>query len=277
MNDRKGVVRPEAYYDGFTEGEWERLERNPKTRLEFQNTTAYLKRELPEEGRVLDAGGGAGRYSVWLAEQGYEVVLVDLSSGQLELAGEKVAEHGYSDQVSIQKGSVTDLGFADRSFDAVLCTGGPLSHLTDENDRQKVVRELARVAKPRSTVFVSVMGRLAFLQIVIKRVPEAYDLLPRLAETGDYTRDVVGDRETDFPPFASSHFFRVDELEKLLENGGLSIETIVGLEGPASNMGTELKNSNSRQGESLSEMMGRIREDRGVAEMSEHILVVTRA
>lgn len=277
MNEDGGVVRPELYYDKFGEGEWERLEQNPKTQLEFRNTTAYLERELPDDGRVLDAGGGAGRYAVWLANRGYEVVLVDLSSGQLEVAREKIDERGYGDRVSIQRGTITDIGFTDQAFDAVLCTGGPLSHLTKESDRQEAVRELARVGKDQSPVIVSVMGRLAFLQILLKEVPEAYHLLPRLAETGDYSREVLEESEPDLPPFASCHFFRVSELEALLEQGGLRVREMVGLEGPASNLGTELNDSDTEQAEFVHEMMAQIREDRGVADMSEHILAVTVA
>lgn len=48
-----------------TGGSWELLD--PETfyeRLEFEGTVEYLERHLPASGRVLDAGGGAGRYTV---------------------------------------------------------------------------------------------------------------------------------------------------------------------------------------------------------------------
>ncbi|WP_433624380.1 class I SAM-dependent methyltransferase [Halomicrococcus sp. NG-SE-24] len=71
------------YYDEFGESEWERLDRDPVTRMEFENTTDYLDQYLPDSGRVLDAGGAAGRYSLWLAERGHDVTLVDFSAEQV--------------------------------------------------------------------------------------------------------------------------------------------------------------------------------------------------
>ena len=44
--------------------------------------------------RVLDCGGGPGRYAVELTRWGYDVTLFDLSSGNLTLAQKKAAEAG---------------------------------------------------------------------------------------------------------------------------------------------------------------------------------------
>lgn len=41
---------------------------------------------LPRTGTALDVGGGAGRHSVWLASQGLQPTLVDISQNALELA-----------------------------------------------------------------------------------------------------------------------------------------------------------------------------------------------
>ena len=47
-------------------------------RLELARTESLLRRLLPPApSRVLDVGGGPGRYAAMLAHQGYEVVLVD--------------------------------------------------------------------------------------------------------------------------------------------------------------------------------------------------------
>ena len=46
----------------------------------------------PPPARVLDCGGGPGRYAVELARWGYDVTLFDLSAGNLALAREKAAE-----------------------------------------------------------------------------------------------------------------------------------------------------------------------------------------
>jgi 2-polyprenyl-3-methyl-5-hydroxy-6-metoxy-1,4-benzoquinol methylase len=97
---------PQEYYNAFADGEWDRLETNPVTRLEFETTTEWLERWLPESGHVLDAGGGAGRYSVWLAERGYNVTLVDLSHEQVRIAREKTEEHGVGERITARQGDI---------------------------------------------------------------------------------------------------------------------------------------------------------------------------
>jgi 2-polyprenyl-3-methyl-5-hydroxy-6-metoxy-1,4-benzoquinol methylase len=50
------------------------------SRLEFERTKDILLRVLPPApARVVDVGGAAGAYSLWLAERGYDVHLVDLA------------------------------------------------------------------------------------------------------------------------------------------------------------------------------------------------------
>ena len=62
------------YYAAFGEMEWDRLDRDEGV-IEFVVNTHFLAGYLPAGGRVLDLGGGPGRYANWLAEQGHRVVL----------------------------------------------------------------------------------------------------------------------------------------------------------------------------------------------------------
>ncbi|HEY9483469.1 MAG TPA: class I SAM-dependent methyltransferase [Micromonosporaceae bacterium] len=59
-----------AYYATFRDREWQRLERDEGV-VEFEVTAAMLARHLPASGRILDVGGGPGRYAIWLADRGY--------------------------------------------------------------------------------------------------------------------------------------------------------------------------------------------------------------
>lgn len=47
---------------------------------------------LPASGRALDLAGGAGRHAIWLAQQGLDVTLVDVSEVGLRIAGEHAAD-----------------------------------------------------------------------------------------------------------------------------------------------------------------------------------------
>lgn len=77
------------------------------------------------------------------------------------------------------------------------------------------------------------MGRLNWL--VLSLVGESEHLVhaAELAETGDYDRPFVAQLGHD-AAFTETHFFRADEFEALLEAGGVTVETLVGLEGLAS-------------------------------------------
>ncbi len=77
----------EAFYDRDAEHEWERGDRH---RTEFAVTLRALAEHLPPPpARILDCGGGPGRFSIELARQGYDVTLFDLSAGNLALARAK--------------------------------------------------------------------------------------------------------------------------------------------------------------------------------------------
>jgi SAM-dependent methyltransferase len=51
-------------------------------------------RGRPQRGRALDVGCGAGTFSVWLAEQGFEVTGIDVIPKALELAAERARVAG---------------------------------------------------------------------------------------------------------------------------------------------------------------------------------------
>ena len=39
----------------------------------------FIQPAFPNAGRVLDVAGGAGRHALWLAQQGWDVTLIDIS------------------------------------------------------------------------------------------------------------------------------------------------------------------------------------------------------
>jgi tellurite methyltransferase len=48
--------------------------------------------QLPPGSRILDAGGGTGRNAVWLARQGHQVTIADISETGLEFAKQGAAD-----------------------------------------------------------------------------------------------------------------------------------------------------------------------------------------
>ena len=270
---------PTAFYDDYGEREWTRLAEGVDGRLEWEHTVAELDAALPEAGHVLDVGGGAGRYAAWLADRGHRVTLVDPSGGQLAVARERLAERGVADRVDLMRGTAEDLGVAADAADATLCLGGPLSHLLDAADRERAVRELARVTQSGGPVCVSVMGLLGFVQLKLL-TGHNVRALPDLLASGDYDEDLLA-RHDLANEFTATHLFRRDELVALLEAGGVGVDRVTGLEGPASPLHDDRLRDAADLSETeraaLVETVDRLREDPAVADHSVHLLAVGHA
>jgi ubiquinone/menaquinone biosynthesis C-methylase UbiE len=185
------------YYAAFGDKEWDRLTW-PEGAIEFAITTYALNKYLPECGRVLDIGGGPGRYSIWLAQHGYRVVLADLSPNLLDIARIKIAEAGVQSHIEdVLTCDVCDMArFEDESFDALLCLG-PFYHLVQAADRARAMQELVRVLKPQGVAFVAFMPIYTFLRRTLALKDERRHLsnpefISRLMNDGVFLNDVAG-------------------------------------------------------------------------------------
>ena len=133
VRDDAQIVREN--YNNNVQAEWERLD---GFHFEFEIAKHYLNKYLRGK-TVLDIGGGPGRYSVYLAQMGYDVTLVDLSEGNIELAKQKFLEYGLD--VKAYVCDARDLfSLQLEKFDNVLLMG-PLYHLSNIEDRKKCVQE----------------------------------------------------------------------------------------------------------------------------------------
>lgn len=104
---------------------WLDEQQQPWGRLKYKLIQANLSKHLPQERplRVLDAGGGNGFDTFFLAEQGHIVDLVDYSQEMLEQAARRVAEVGLEQRIHVHEADLTALPnlFGGIQFDVVLC------------------------------------------------------------------------------------------------------------------------------------------------------------
>ncbi|MCX6774512.1 MAG: methyltransferase domain-containing protein [DPANN group archaeon] len=97
-------------YSGIVKKEWNRLVQDPFHTMELNTTLRYLKKYFPKKGLILDAGGGPGRYTIELAKQGYDVVLLDLTPGNLKFAEKQIKKAKVQKHVKdIICGSITSM------------------------------------------------------------------------------------------------------------------------------------------------------------------------
>ena len=155
------------YYDEDVEREWERLERHP---FEFALTCRFLDRYLHPGDRVLDIGGGPGRYSLHLAQRGCQVTLLDLSSGNTAFAAQKAREQGLS--LSVVTGDAREASrLVEGTFDHVLLMG-PLYHLTEKADREQCLREALSLLREGGTLSMSFINLPSGLIYALREEPE---------------------------------------------------------------------------------------------------------
>ncbi len=218
------LIRPEIdrhYSELFDESE--RLIGDAFNRLELIRTKEIIERYLPDSpSRILDVGGGPGVYSVWLAELGHEVELIDPVERHVEqalAAGVPVAHLG----------TAAALEYPDETFDHVLLLG-PLYHLQERTDRLVALEEAGRVLKPGGLVFAAAITRFASAIDGLYNGFIDHDEFERIAytdlETGRHI-NTVGDPRY----FTTSYFHRPDELRDELEAAGFGDVELLAVEG----------------------------------------------
>lgn len=105
---------------------------------------------------VLDLGCGSGGHIVYLAEKGFQVYGIDLSSEGIKKAKQLLVEKGLS--AKIKAGSIYQpLPYPDVFFDAVISIR-TFHHGRIENIR-KAISELRRIIKPGGILFITVRKR----------------------------------------------------------------------------------------------------------------------
>jgi SAM-dependent methyltransferase len=265
------------YYDSFGQREWARLT-SAAGAIEFAVNCHYIAAHLPPCARVLDIGGGPGRYAIWLARRGHPVVLADLSPKLLAIAREQVAAAGVSTNVrEIVEADARDLSrWADASFDAVLSMG-PFYHLPDDADRERAAKELVRVLRPSGVACIALMSRYAFLRRTMALPDENAHLtqaefVRRLLEEGVFINDIPGRFTSGYgvQPAEVAPFFAQFGLERLslLSSEGLS----VGIEEPLAEMA---KNVPATYQKAL-DLIIRTASAPSVLGMSSHLLYIGR-
>ncbi len=212
----------EEYYNCQYD-EWGRLERH---RIEYEITKKVLNEYIEDNSEVLDIGGGPGRYSIFLAQNGHKVTLVDLSEKLVEQAEENAAKAGVVIQKFI-RGNVLDLEtiLPNKSFDAVLCMG-PLYHLLEEDERKEAINQCLKLLKPGGILIVSFISAYAPIVDCLKTYP--HEIKERKNRFLQYLSD--GRNKKEFG-FTDAYFISPDNIESLFSRFPMKTVSIMAAEG----------------------------------------------
>lgn len=144
MNEKELI----KYYNKFNEDK--RLTRR-HGKVEFITTLKYIHEYLKNMNnpKIIDIGAGTGKYSIKLADEGYDVTAVELIKHNLSYIKKN------STKVKAYQGNAIDLKkFKDESFDLTLLFG-PMYHLISDEEKIKALNEAKRITKKDGIIMVA--------------------------------------------------------------------------------------------------------------------------
>ena len=260
----ESIVKVQKFYDE-TYDEWERLDRH---KIEFDITKRYLDEYIVGENlEIFDIGGGPGRYSIYLAEKGHKVTLLDLSKKNIEVAKEKSAERGITLESYIH-GNALELDKHDKKYDVVLLMG-PLYHLINESDRKKAVELALNLLKSGGIIFASFISNYAPIIDYLKG-PYEIDSVDNLLR---YLKNGVNDGESGF---TTAYFFDYKEAKNLMNSFGLKELAFVGVENILGSKESDIYKLDESQYQKWLEICYQLGKDENLMGTSEHYLYIGR-
>ncbi|MBI3623565.1 class I SAM-dependent methyltransferase [Candidatus Pacearchaeota archaeon] len=126
--------------------EWHKFRQKP-----FEKTMEFLK---SQKGKILDLGSGSGRHLTNIKNG--KMYLVDFSKEMISFAKKKSESQDISAEFFVIES--TNLPFEDNYFDAAIFIS-VLMCIEKAKNREKAIKELYRVLKPRSKAFINVWNK----------------------------------------------------------------------------------------------------------------------
>ena len=223
--------KPDEVADHYASGyEADRLHADTG-QLDRERSRELLTRFLPPApATILDVGGGPGGHACWLAKQGYEVHLIDISPLHVQLAQEASQRQPEAPLASANVGDACSLSWNAETVDGVLLFG-PLYHLTDKKDRLEALREAHRVLKSGGVLLAVGISRFAStfdgLRKGFLKDPRFADIVNQDLKNGQH-RNPANHPEY----FMDTFFHHPDELRQEVAEAGFVVRGIYGVEGP---------------------------------------------
>lgn len=252
--------------------EEDRLESHP---LEALRTRELIQRYAPTApATVIDIGGAAGAYALWLAEAGYIVHLLDAAPRLVAEARRRSATRSRP-LASCEVGDARTTNFSDDTADMVLLLG-PLYHLTTTADRRSALIEAARVLKPGGRLFAAAITRWASALDGLAR-----DLFQDHQFAAIVERDVRDGQHRNptgrLDYFTTAYFHRPEDLRAEALDAGLLVDGIFGVEGPGWLLpDVSARLENARRREDLLRVARIFESEPSVLGISAHLLLVGR-
>lgn len=126
--------------------EWHEFKKLPAL-----HTTKFLKKQT---GKVLDLGSGSGRHLMKIKKG--EMYLLDFSKEMIKLAKQKAKKEKIKAEFAVSE--MTKIPYEDNFFNGAICISA-LHCIKGKTNREKTIKELHRVLKPKAQAFMGVWNR----------------------------------------------------------------------------------------------------------------------
>lgn len=198
--------------------------------FEFERIKSLIEKYIPSSSsKIIDVGGGTGKYSEWLAKKGHQVHLVEPVPKHLELAKQRA--NNLKNKFSARLGESRNLQFKSNSVDLVILHG-PLYHLQKQEDRDLTINEAKRVLKNGGVILAFAINYTAstlvgLLNGLIHK-SSFFEMCKEELVSG------VHNPPDDFPWLLAEAFYhKPEQLKDEFENQGLSHINTYAVEGMA--------------------------------------------
>lgn len=196
--------------------------------FEFERIKVLIEKYIITcPSKIIDIGGGTGKYSEWLAKKGHEVHMIEPVLKHVEIA--KKRANRLKNKFSVHLGQSQNLHFPNNFADLIILHG-PLYHLQKKEDRETTIKEAKRVLKNNGVILGFAINYTAstlvgLLNGLIHKKP-FFNMCKEELTTG------LHNQPEDFPwLLAEAYYHNPNELKEEFTNQDLVFLNIFAVEG----------------------------------------------
>ncbi|QKX06795.1 class I SAM-dependent methyltransferase [Aquimarina sp. TRL1] len=272
MNRKKLISRNiERFYNQASEET--RLDKGMGV-FEFERVKTLIHKYIPNTAsKIIDVGGGTGKYSAWLAQKGHTVHLVEPVPKHIQIAINRANK--LKNKFFVHLGESRQLTLPNNYADLVILHG-PLYHLQNKEDRIATIIEAKRVVKNNGIILAFAINYTASTLVGLLHgllhKKSFFEMCQRELTTGVHTPP------DDFPwLLVEAYYHKPEELKNEFVKQELTYLNTYAVEGMAWLDKDFLSNlSNKKRKKTLSALIAITENDPYLLSFSPHMMIATQ-
>ncbi|WP_300026912.1 bifunctional 2-polyprenyl-6-hydroxyphenol methylase/3-demethylubiquinol 3-O-methyltransferase UbiG [uncultured Maribacter sp.] len=242
--------------------------------FEFERIKSLIEKYLSNtSSKIIDVGGGTGKYAEWLAKKGHLVHLVEPVAKHLHIAENRAKK--LKNKFKVHFGESRNLDFPNNYADLIILHG-PLYHLQKKEDRELSILEARRVIKDDGIILGFAINYTAstlvgLLNGLIHKKP-FFEMCKNELTTG------IHNPPDQFPWLLTEAFYhKPEQLKSEFVNQGLAYLNTYAIEGISwldKDFFTNMLNDNKRK--TLLELLQITENDSCILAFSPHMMIAVK-